>query len=150
MKDKSTSISTQALWAQLFEAPTLDSFFAKSGEDAVLPSFADYIKQLTAEKGENAETILRRSNIESSFGHRLFNGTRNPSRDTVLQLAFGLGLTTDETQQFLKIARATALHPKVRRDAIISYCLYHRMTLIETQELLHDAGLPLLGGRKYA
>ena len=32
MKDKSTSITTQALWARLFEAPSLESYFSSSGQ----------------------------------------------------------------------------------------------------------------------
>lgn len=148
MKDKSQSITTQALWAQLFEAPSLDGFLSRGEAEYCLPAFADYITELAAARDEKPETILRRANVESSFGHRLFKGGRNPSRDTVLQLAFGFQLTTDETQQLLKVARATALHPKVRRDAVIAFCLHNRQTLIETQQALHDAGLPLIGNRK--
>lgn len=146
MKDKSKDITTRDLWNQLFEAPNPDSYFAVAGEDVFFPAFSDYLTQLADERGIKPEEILRRGNIESSFGHRLFKGTRNPSRDTVLQLAFGMALTADETQQLLKVARATALHPKVRRDAVIAYCLHNGRSLIDTQELLHDAGLPLLGG----
>lgn len=149
MKDKSTSITTQALWARLFQAPSVENYFAEA-EGFSLPAFPDYISQLAAVRDEKPEAILRRADIESSFGHRIFKGERNPSRDTVLQLAFGFRLTTDETQQLLKVARATALHPKVRRDAVIAYGLHNGKTLMETQELLHNTGLPLLGGEKHA
>ena len=145
MKDKSTAITTQALWARLFEAPTLDTYFMQNG-DTVLPTFSEYISELAATRGEKPEAVLRRGNIESSFGHRLFSGARNPGRDTVLQMAFGFGMTADETQQLLEIARATALHPKVKRDAIIAFCLHNGKTIVETQQLLHESDLPLLGG----
>lgn len=147
MTEQGNSITTQELWARLFEAPSVDSFFLDT-DGSSPPAFADYITDLAEARGEKPETIIRRSNLESSFGHRLFSGTRNPSRDTVLQLAFGFGLTSDETQLLMKVARVTALHPKVRRDAVIAYGLHHRLTLIETQQLLHDSGLPLIGGVK--
>ena len=79
-----------------------------------LPLFSEYITMLAEERNEKAEAVIRRGEIESSFGHKLFSGTRNPSRDTVLQLAFGFELNADETQQLLKVARATALHPRVK------------------------------------
>lgn len=149
MKDKSTSITTQALWAKLFEAPTIDSYLSEADNNA-LPAFADYISDLAEARGVKPETIIRHSNLESSFGHRLFAGTRNPSRDTVLQLAFGFELTSDETQFLMKVARVTALHPKVPRDAVIAYGLHHQLTLIETQQLLYESGLPLIGGGRRA
>ncbi len=146
--DKESKITTQALWARLFEAPSISSFLSDA-DSRNLPVFADYITELAESRGERPETIIRRSNLDSSFGHRLFAGTRNPSRDTVLQLAFGFKLTTDETQFLMKVARVTALHPKVQRDAVIAYGLHHQLTLVETQQLLDECGLPLIGGAKH-
>jgi hypothetical protein len=94
-------------------------------------------------------TVIKRANIESSYGHRLFRGSRNPSRDTVLQLAFGFGMDTAEAQQLLKIARHAALHPKVKRDAIIAFCLENGRTVIEAQNYLYDNDMPLLGGASH-
>jgi hypothetical protein len=73
---------------------------------------------------------------------------RNPSRDTVLRLVFGFALSTDETQQLLKMAQVIALHPKVKRDAVIAYCLHNGKTLIEAQQALHDNNLPLIGSNR--
>ena len=140
-------ISTSELWARLFKAPSIGSYLEEhSGSE--LPAFSDYISLLAEERDEKRETVITRAGIERSFGHRLFSGTRNPSRDTVLQLAFGFGLDCDGTQQLLKIAGASALHPKVKRDAVVAYCLHNGRTLMEAQELLYENGLPLLGGAK--
>ena len=57
-------------------------------------------------------------------------------------------LISDETQQLLKIAQMTPLHPKVKRDAVIAYCLHNGKDVIGAQQELHDLGLPLMGGRK--
>lgn len=141
-------ISTQELWARLFKAPSIGSFLdAHSGTE--LPSFSDYIARLADENGEKRESVIARAGLERSYGHRLFNGTRNPSRDTVLQLAFGFKLDCDGTQQLLKIAGASALHPKVKRDAVLAYCLHNGQSLMDAQELLYENGLPLLGGARH-
>ena len=65
----------------------------------------------------------------------------------MLQLAFGLELDSDETQQLLKVARATALHPRVKRDAVIAYCLYHHMSFMDVQELLFENSMPIIGSK---
>lgn len=147
MREK-TGTSTQELWARLFQAQSVDSYFAVTGSSS-LPAFSDYISELCRTRGEKAEQVIQRGDIENSFGHRLFSGARNPSRDTVLQLAFGFRLDADETQQLLKVAHAAALHPKVKRDAVIAFCLHHRKPLVEAQQILSDNDLPLLGGAKH-
>ena len=141
-------ISTGELWARLFKTPSIGSYLDENS-GTTLPSFADYIAQLSDERALKHETVIARAGVERSFGHRLFNGTRNPSRDTVLQLAFGLGLGCDESQQLLKVAGMSPLHPKVKRDAVVAYCLHNGRTLMDAQELLYENGLPLLGGAKH-
>lgn len=141
------NISTGELWARLFKAPSIGTFLDEHS-GTTLPIFSDYLSQLSDARGLKREAVINRADIERSFGHRLFNGTRNPSRDTVLQLAFALGLSTDETQQLLTVANASTLHPKVKRDAIIAYCLHNGRSLMETQQLLYEYKLPLLGGAK--
>ena len=140
--------TTDELWGKLFKSDTVSEYLDDVGDSRSFPSFSEYITMLCAAKGENEESVIKRGQIESSFGHRLFKGTRNPSRDTVLQLAFGLELDSDETQQLLKIARATALHPRVKRDAVIAYCLHHHMSFMDTQELLYENDLPTMGGNR--
>ncbi len=144
---KKTDLSTQELWAKLFEAPTVEDYFNQSKHSQSLAVFSDYITGLCREKGEKPEQILKRSDIEPSFGHRLFSGSRNPSRDTVIQLAFGFELNADETQQLLKAARLSALHPRVKRDAVIAFCLHNQKPLITAQQLLYENNLPILGGK---
>ena len=143
-----TGISTRELWARLFKAPSIGSYLQEHSGMS-LPSFADYIAQLADARGEKHEAVINRAGIERTFGHRLFSGARNPSRDTVLQLAFGFGLSCDEAQQLLKVAQASPLHPKVKRDAVIAYCLHSGGTLMDVQQLLYENGLPLLGGAKH-
>ena len=142
MKDK---VTTQELWGKLFKANGVEDYLNNADDDQ-FPTFCEYISSLCAAKGENEESVIKRGHIESSYGHRLFKGTRNPSRDTVLQLAFGLELDSDGTQELLKVARVTTLHPRVKRDAVIAYCLYHHRNLMETQDLLYENELPMIGG----
>ena len=148
MEKHSSAITTQELWARLFQTPSVGDFLSESDRAEKLPRFHEYLSALARSRGERPEPVIRRADIDNSYGHRLFKGGRNPSRDTVLQLSFGLGLGTDETQQLLKVARMAPLHPRVKRDAVIAWCLHYRKSLVETQQILSDCGLPLLGGKE--
>ncbi|MBR4456567.1 MAG: hypothetical protein IKS32_10125 [Solobacterium sp.] len=139
-------ISTLELWAKLFKSASLERYLSDSAAVQELPSFSRYISMLAEERNEKPETIISRGGIESSFEHKLFSGTRQPSRDTVLQFAFGFGVDAEETQMLLKVARAAAMHPRVKRDAVIACCLQYRKSFMDTQQLLYDNHLPLIGG----
>lgn len=138
-------METSTLFRQLLKTSNLEKFMKKNAGEMQLQSFSDYIKKLCNEKGEVPEHIIKRANIERCFGHQLFRGSRNPSRDTVIQLAFGFGADIDTAQELLQLAGKNALYPKVKRDAVIIYCLNNHLSMIDTLRVLHDMELPLIG-----
>ena len=92
--------------------------------------------------------VIEQAQIERTYGHQLFNGTRRPSRDKVLQLALGMGLNVDETQQLLRAALKSPLYPRLKRDAVVLFGLQKGLPLLAVQESLTKYGLSLLGGQK--
>lgn len=140
-------LSTEDLLKLLFKEQSLDSFMSQSSSDFLIPNFSEYISKLCSARGEFPEKAIARAGLEKSYGHKVFAGKRNPSRDTVIQLAFGLELDVVETQELLKIARKSTLYMRVKRDTALIYCLHNHIPLVETQIVLRDLGLPILGER---
>lgn len=141
-------LRTSTLWKMLCKASSADSFIMEHGKEIDLLSFHAYIRALCEERGEAPDRVIRRADIEKSFGHSLFRGSRRPSRDTVLQLAFGFRANLDLAQELLKHAGHSPLYPRVRRDVVISHCLMQGMSFQETQIMLSDKTLPPIGGAK--
>ena len=110
------------------------------------PPFPVYLAKLCEERGEAREPVIQRAGIERSYGHQLFNGLRNPSRDKAIQLAFGFGLNAEQTQELLRAATVGLLNPRIKRDAVIIYCLMHKIDLPETQRMLKHFEVMSLGG----
>lgn len=146
MNEQSNHIKTSTLFKLLFKTPSLEQFMKNYANEMQLQSFSEYITKLCKKQGEVPEHIIRRANIERSFGHQLFRGSRKPSRDTVLQLAFGFNADIETAQELLTFARMSTLYPRVKRDAVIIYCLHNHFTILETQRVLHEMELPLIGG----
>jgi len=144
-EDKGSAARTSTLFRRLFKTADIKDFIEKNDVDLQMPVFHDYIEQLRDERGKKRSDIANRAAIEKAFCNQLFNGTRKPSRDKVIQLAFGFGLDLEETQKMLKIAHKGPLYPRIKRDAAIVYCIDHRFNIDETQGLLHDLGLQILG-----
>lgn len=66
----------------------------------------------------------------------MFAGRRNPSRDRLLCICVGLGITLDGTQRMLTQRGYAQLYPRTRRDAIISYGVVHQLPLGEINDKL--------------
>lgn len=135
-------MNTEDLLKELYKC-SLNDYLSR---DVSMPPFLSYIAQLCQERGETREHVIKRAGINRTYGHQLFNGTRKPSRDKVIQLALGFKLDIEQTQQFLKAAQESPLTPKVKRDAAILYCLFHQIDFCETQKLLLSFDMEKLGG----
>ena len=143
-----TRISTEELLALLFKERNLEQFLRRNESAYLAVSFSDYLNNWCRKHLEVPEQVIRRANLEKSYGHQLFSGKRNPSRDTVLQLAFAMGADLAQAQEMLRTARRSPLYPRIKRDAAIIYCLHNHISLVDTQIILQDLELPLLGGRE--
>lgn len=140
-------ISTEELLALLFKEQDLERFLQRNESAYLTASFSEYLNAWCRKHLEVPEQVIRRANLEKSYGHQLFSGKRNPSRDTVLQLAFAMEADLTQVQEMLRISRRSLLYPRIKRDTVIIYCLHNHISLVDTQIILQDLELPLLGGR---
>ena len=142
MQDK---VSTDSLLKRIFKTKNLDSFFQRNEQNLQPRGFCALLASFCDQRGLIPERAIFRAQIDRTYGHQLFNGTRRPSRDKVLQLAVGMGLTVEETQQLLQSAGKSPLYPRLKRDAALIFCLKNGYDMMTAQELLSPYGLLLLG-----
>lgn len=145
IKQKKKDNRTSALLRGLLSTPDLGEYMESNAAEMEILAFHLYLTERCKTTGQIPEQVIKCAGIERTYGHQLFNGTRKPSRDKVLQLAFGLHLNLDETQELLQAAQKNPLYPKIKRDAAIVYCLSHHKEILETQSVLQALGLTLLG-----
>lgn len=139
-------ISTDDLMQLLMKDRSLQSFMNSNEGEFGMQPFCEYITMLQKDKGEAAERIILRGHIEKSYGHQIFRGARKPSRDTCIQLAFGFEMDVEQAQRLLRAAGKSMLYPRVLRDAAIIYSLHNGISLSDTQIVLENLGLPIIGG----
>lgn len=144
MSDGKT-LTTEELLKTIFKLDDIKKALDFQEEKYIFPEFNDYISKLSDKKNESHEKIISRANLERSFGHKLFAGSRKPSRDTVIQLAFGFEADVELAQEMLKVAGKSPLYPRIKRDVVIIYCLYNHVSLEKTQMYLSELELPILG-----
>lgn len=127
-----------------YPQPKIDVY--ETSSELTSPELCDYITALCEKRGEPHERVVKRAGLDRVYGHQIFCGLRQPTRDKVIQLAFGFQMHAEEAQALLKIAHKSALYPRVERDAAILFCLHRGMSIIDTQEMLSELNLPTLGG----
>ena len=144
-----TRYSSTMLLRKLKTTRNIRNFVRKHEAYMETITFDAYIRDLCAHRGALPAHIIAASGIDRVFGHQIFSGVRRPSRDKVLQLAFGFELDYDGVQQLLKVARKSALHPKIKRDAVIIYMINQEMDLEYAQRMLVELSLPRLGEERH-
>ena len=137
-----SEISSSELLQRLFKTSNIKHFVKLLDKKHEVIPFSAYIGRLCKERNILPAQVIKRSGIERTFGHQLFNGRRIPSRDKVIQIAFGFGLDYEQTQKLLKASQKSPLYPKIGRDAVVIYALKHGFGIIETQATLHDLSPP--------
>ena len=140
------AITTDTLKGRISHADSFPDVMEKNSGEFVEISVSDYLNALCRKRGIRPAEAIRRAHIERTYGCQIFNGTRVPSRDKLLQIAVGMGLSLDDTQDLLKKSGKNPLYPRIKRDAACMFALTHGMNTMEVQELLASVDLPLLGG----
>ncbi|MDP3446498.1 MAG: helix-turn-helix transcriptional regulator [Eubacteriales bacterium] len=143
-QEKPLSI-TKLLLERLFQAPDVKTYLRDNACHMEMPAFDRFICALCEELSLSRAAVITRSDIPRNYAYQLFNGIRKPSRDKVIQLAFGFGLDVDGAQELLKIARQAPLYPKIPRDIVILRCLHEKRSVWDAQNTLDDMQLTLLG-----
>lgn len=139
------TVSTGELMRRLVKTKLLSNYFQKNEAFLQEDTFCGLLQSFCDEKHLQTAGIIRAAQIDRTYGYQLFSGARKPSRDKVVMLALGMKLDVEETQRLLRAAGKSALYPRLKRDAVLIHALKSGCSLDETQILLTEYGLSLLG-----
>ena len=103
-----------------------------------------YLEQWLTQKHLTRAEVVRRSNLNKAYVYQIFSGKKYPSRDKVIALSFGLGLSAEEAQTLLKQAGYRELYPRDPRDALLLFALGKGMSILAANELLYDHEVEVL------
>lgn len=105
-----------------------------------LESIPSYLNKKMGERNLSTAQLFEAASTERSTGYKIMNGQLLPSRDSLLRVAFALGLDVNEVQYLLKVGRRAQLTPRDSRDAVILHCIIKHASLLDANLLLFEAG----------
>lgn len=136
--------TTDELLQEIQNEKSFERFMSRNEENFETKKFTEYLNDLCRKKELIPEQVIKAAQIDRTYGHQLFNGTRRPSRDKVIQLAIAFELSVDDTQELLRVAGRNELYPRIRRDAAIIFGLSKRMEMQQMQEFLASLDISIL------
>lgn len=129
-------IDTDLLLSDMSVSEDYEAFLTEHADELGVDSFKLATRKLIGLAEKSLPDIIVASHIKKTYAYQLINGTRPPSRDKVIQLAFAFGLSLQETNHYLMSANKQPLYIKVSRDSIIIFAKMHRLDLKQTNALL--------------
>ena len=142
MKNKSTD---ELLKIITNNEDTLSQYLENNNDEFIHNNISSILNNLLIDKNCKKNIVIRKSGLNSNYAYQLFNGKKNnPSRDMIISLCIGMDLTIDEIQKVLKQCGFSILYPKIKRDSIIIYGIYHNNSIIELNILLEENNQALL------
>lgn len=107
-------------------------------------SIGDYLEYMLEAKGLEKAQVIKDSDIQRNYGYQIFSGIKQPGRNKLIALALAMGLSLEETQRGLLIAKEGTLYAKDKRDSIIIFSINKKQTVLDTNNLLFEMGEELL------
>lgn len=150
MNSKQKKLDTDDLIDILQVSPSFKHVMESFSNSFDNSSLGSHLLNLLSLHGCTPSEIIQKTNLSKSFLYQILNGTRAPGRDILIRIAFAAGLSLDQTQRLLAIAKRGTLYPRIRRDAAIIFCLNKHHSLDEVNELLEsEHEIPLLRGEEF-
>ena len=132
-------VTTSTLLTLINNASTFAEAVPDRGQ-AKDPVFHDYLYELMEKKALTPKDMILRTGIERSYFYHILNGVKHPGRNVALRIALSLGVTLQETNRLLRLAGASDLYPRIRRDAALIFCIQRKYTLTAANDFLISEG----------
>lgn len=107
-------------------------------------TFVDLINSYLENKHVTKSQLIQKTNLDRTYAYQIMNGTKLPSQDKVIQLALALELDLHNTNILLTLSDNKSLYPKLKRDALIIFCINNNYSVIKTNELLYEYHFSIL------
>lgn len=132
---------TDDLWKEMLSTDTVDDFFEKNRDEILFNGLEELIEYHIRTKKLKKSKVFQDAMIERHFGYQILSGSRNPSRNKLLQLCFGLKLDLPDAQRLLRVGGYRELYIRDPRDAVIIFALKNGKSLNEANIELDKNGL---------
>lgn len=135
--------TTDNLLKELKNAKDINAFLNNNEKKFINETPCSLLNEFLLSKNTNIPQVIKNSS-SGDYVYKIFNGTRKPSRQILLTIAFGLKLSLEETQLLLRVSKLALLDSRDKRDSIIIYALVNHLSVFQADDLLAENGFVTL------
>lgn len=128
---------TMTLQSELRHSDDVERFMEVNQSEFDLISMSEYLNELLKKYKLEKSDVVKRGGFTGTYLYHIFDGTKNPSRDKLIQLALGFPLTLEETQKLLRLGGYAELYVRDSRDAFLMFGLEKKYAVQQLNELLY-------------
>lgn len=129
--------STSRLLNSLKSTNDIIAFLDENEKEILGETLSQCLSRLLAEKDLTVAAVAEKSG-RGDYTYKIFNGNKNPTRDVIISIAIGMGLTLPETQLVLRLAKFAYLDPRNKRDSVFIFAINKKLDIYETNSILID------------
>lgn len=141
MKDKKITEQLENELKTMTDSAELEKWINENQDQKL--NFAAYFNELREKKGVKISDLYMNNALGKSFVYYMRKGTKLPSKETAIKVAFALNATLEETNLLLKASGNKELYPRNEEDAIIEFGIRNHWTIYQTEEFLKKRGLKI-------
>lgn len=135
---------TQMLQSELKNAHSPEAFVAANQEELQTKTVAQYLNEMLIRYDLEKSDVNRRAGLAGNYLYQVFNGSKSPGRDKLIQIALGFPLTLAETQYLLRLGGHSELYVRNSRDAFLMFAIEKGYGIQRVNELLYENKKELL------
>lgn len=134
---------TEELLNELKNTSDIQAFFKAHEAQFITETTSGYLNQMLELKHLTPALVAKTSGV-GEYVYKIFSGSRTPSRDILIAIAFSMNMSTEETQLLLRISKFAVLDSRSKRDSVVIFGLSHGLTVFETDDILEEQNLPTI------
>lgn len=139
---------TSDLWDEMLKTDTIEEFIENNRDSINFKGAPELMRLYIQSKKLKNIKVFEEAGISRTYGQQILAGEKNPSRDVLIQLCFGMHLSLDETQHFLKVCGQQELYMRENRDLYTIYAIKNGKSLVELNIDLENKGIEIFGSAK--
>lgn len=137
-------LGTDKIEQILLSSNDLRDFFEHYASELIVEPFYEYLIKIIKGKALKLGEVIQRAHLAKTTAYSVLQGERNPSRNLLIQLSFGVEMDLNQTDRMLHLAGKAPLDVRNKRDSIIIFCINRKHKLIDLEHLLDQHGLELV------
>lgn len=138
--DETTTRKLEEVLSRIDNTKDMETFMAQPKVVDSFKSLPEFYRSLPQVQEASDSLLIEKSGIERSYYYQIMKGTKHPSRDKVIRLILGGGLSLKEATRALELSGNAPLYPKSRRDIIITVAINQSASVVDTNLLLDKYG----------